>query len=164
MTWKKNLHTSSELFNSHEWEADERQGFTQNLLFVLWGRGKLLSVTLGLSPADHCPKQAVLPDTECVSLQDSTQSVYTDEEEHLTFRTKQTEEQTTGQEDWRTEVNVSETFCVYCISSAFVYCIQAEAGQLRLIKKSSLEHKEKVVSKTKYTTSPDLIIIKSDCA
>lgn len=64
--------TCSELLNSHEREADEREGFTQNLLFVLRGRGKLLSVTLGLRPAYHRPEQAVLPDAECVSLQHCT--------------------------------------------------------------------------------------------
>lgn len=60
--------TCSKLFNGHEREADEREGFTQNLLFVLRGGGKLLSVTLSLCPAYHRPKQTVLPDTECVSL------------------------------------------------------------------------------------------------
>lgn len=45
------------------------------------------------------------------------------------------EEKTTlVQEHGHTEVNVGETFCVYCISSAFVYGVQAKAGELRLIK------------------------------
>ncbi len=60
--------TCSKLLNGHEREADEREGFTQNLLFVLRGRGKLLPVTLGLCPAYHRPKQTVLPDAERVSL------------------------------------------------------------------------------------------------
>lgn len=64
--------TCRKLLNGHEWEADEREGFAQNVLFVLRGRGKLLSVTLGLGPAYHRPKQAVLPDAERVPLQHCT--------------------------------------------------------------------------------------------
>lgn len=54
--------TGSKLLNSHEREADEREGFPQNLLFVLRGQRKLLPVTLSLRPADHRSKQTVLPD------------------------------------------------------------------------------------------------------
>lgn len=63
----KHMLTCSKLLNRHEWEADERQSFSQDLLLVLRGRGKLLSVTLSLCPAYHRPKQTVLSDAECVS-------------------------------------------------------------------------------------------------
>lgn len=59
--------TCSKLLNSHEWETNKWEGFPQNLLFILSGQGKLLSVTLGLCPTYHRPKQTVLPDAECVS-------------------------------------------------------------------------------------------------
>lgn len=61
------------------------------------------------------------------------------------------EKNTLVPERWHTEVNVGETFCVYCISSAFVYGVQAEAGELRLIKKSSLKDEEKGWVKNKFT-------------
>lgn len=111
-----------------------------------------MPVALSLGPADHRPKQPVLPDTERVSLQDSTQSVYAQEEAQTAFRrtrSKSTNKNALAPERRHTEVNVGETFCVYCISSAFVYGVQAKAGELRLIKKSSLEQKEKPESTTR---------------
>lgn len=44
------------------------------------------------------------------------------------------EKKTLVQEHRHTEVNVGETLCIYCISSAFVYGVQAKACELRLIK------------------------------